>query len=136
MSLYSYKTSASGKNIGPWSTVLTLAEAKAIPDVTVSLGGRYYQDEQSAGVVALVSVPLPVFDRNLKGLAEKVEAEAVLAHVRGVAYSTAVDISLANVHPFQFPGAALALAHNGDLARFAELKPRLAAHVPAEIARP
>ena len=84
---------------------------------------------------AYASTELPVFDRNLKGLAEKVEAEAVLAHVRGVAYSTAVDISLANVHPFQFPGAALAMAHNGDLARFAELKPRLAAHVPAEIAR-
>jgi glutamine amidotransferase len=84
---------------------------------------------------AYASTELPVFDRNLKGLAEKVEAEAVLAHVRGVAYSTAVDISLANVHPFQFPGAALAMAHNGDLARFAELKPRLAAHVPPGIAR-
>lgn len=84
---------------------------------------------------AYASTELPVFDRNLKGLAEKVEAEAVLAHVRGVAYSTAVDISLANVHPFQFPGAALAMAHNGDLARFAELKPRLAAHVSPGIAR-
>lgn len=84
---------------------------------------------------AYASTELPVFDRNLKGLAEKVEAEAVIAHVRGVAYSTAVDISLANVHPFQFPGAALALAHNGDLARFAELKPRLAARVPPAIAR-
>lgn len=81
------------------------------------------------------STELPVFDRNLKGIAEKVEAEAVIAHVRGVAYSTAVDISLANVHPFQFPGAALAMAHNGDLARFAELKPRLAARVPPAIAR-
>jgi predicted glutamine amidotransferase len=81
------------------------------------------------------STELPVFDRNLKNLAEKVEAGAVLAHVRGVAYSTAVDISLANVHPFQFPGCALAMAHNGDLARFAELKPALAAHVPANLAR-
>jgi glutamine amidotransferase len=81
------------------------------------------------------STQLPVFDRNLKGLAEKIEADAVLAHVRGVAYSTAVDISLANVHPFQFPGVPLAMAHNGDLARFAELKPALAAHVPAALAR-
>ena len=46
------------------SAVLALAEARAIPDVTVSAGGRYYQDEQSGGVVALFSVPLPVFDRN------------------------------------------------------------------------
>lgn len=81
------------------------------------------------------STELPVFDRNLKNLAEKVEAGAVLAHVRGVAYSTAVDISLANVHPFQFPGTRLAMAHNGDLARFAELKPLLAPHVPPAIAR-
>jgi predicted glutamine amidotransferase len=81
------------------------------------------------------STALPVFDRNLKNLAEKVEAGVVLAHVRGVAYSTSADISLANVHPFQFPGVPLAMAHNGDLARFAELKPALAAHVPAGIAR-
>ena len=81
------------------------------------------------------STALPVFDRNLKGIAEKVEASAVLAHVRGVAYSTAVDISLANVHPFQFPGSPVAMAHNGDLARFAELKPALAAHVPPVLAR-
>ena len=52
---------------------------------------------------AYASTEFPVFDRNLKNLAEKVEADAVLAHVRGVAYSTSVDISLANVHPFQFP---------------------------------
>lgn len=81
------------------------------------------------------STDLPIFDRNLKGLAEKVAASSVLAHVRGVAYSTAVDITLANVHPFQFPGSPVAMAHNGDLARFAELKPALAAHVPAALAR-
>src|SRR4051812_7875422 len=78
---------------------------------------------------------LPVFDRNLKNLAGKVEAGCVLAHVRGVAYSTQVEISLQNVHPFQFPGIPLTLAHNGDLTRFAELRPRLAAHVRPEIAR-
>src|SRR5205085_9788874 len=84
---------------------------------------------------AYASDSLPVFDRNLKGLAEKVAAGCVLAHVRGVAYSTKVEISMQNVHPFQFPGTALTLAHNGDLARFAELRPRLAAHVRPEIAR-
>lgn len=81
------------------------------------------------------STTLPVFDRNLKGLAEKVSASAVLGHVRGVAYSTAAEVTPANVHPFQFPGAALALAHNGDLARFTELKPRLAARIPQELLR-
>src|SRR5439155_912929 len=62
------------------------------------------------------SPSLPVFDRNLKNLPEKVRAGCVLAHVRGVAYSTAVEISLQNVHPFQFDGLPWALAHNGDLA--------------------
>lgn len=78
------------------------------------------------------SPSLPIFDRNLKNLAEKVRASAVLAHVRGVAYSTTVDISLQNVHPFQFPGVPLTLAHNGDLNRMAEMKRHLAAHVRPE----
>jgi glutamine amidotransferase len=82
-----------------------------------------------------ISDSLPVFDRNLKALAAKVEADCVLAHVRGVAYSTQVEISLQNVHPFQFPGVPLALAHNGDLARFSEMRPLLAAHVRPELAR-
>ena len=75
------------------------------------------------------SSSLPVFDRNLKNLAEKVRATCVLGHVRGVAYSTNVDISLQNVHPFQFPGLPLTMAHNGDLARMAEMKPLLATQI-------
>jgi glutamine amidotransferase len=75
------------------------------------------------------SPSLPVFDRNLKSLAEKLRAGCVLAHVRGVAYSAAVEISLQNVHPFQFEGVPWALAHNGDLAGMDELKPELAVHV-------
>jgi glutamine amidotransferase len=78
------------------------------------------------------SPSLPVFDRNLKNLAEKVRAGCVLAHVRGVAYSTAVEISLQNVHPFQFEGLQWALAHNGDLAGLAEMKPHLAPHIQAD----
>ena len=80
------------------------------------------------------SQSLPVFDRNLKGLAEKIRAGCVLAHVRGVAYSTRVEISLQNVHPFHFAGVPLVLAHNGDLARFAEMKPLLLRHVDPEFA--
>jgi glutamine amidotransferase len=80
------------------------------------------------------SQSLPVFDRNLKGLAEKIRAGCVLAHVRGVAYSTRVEISLQNVHPFHFAGVPLVLAHNGDLARFGEMKPLLLRHVDPEFA--
>jgi glutamine amidotransferase len=75
------------------------------------------------------SPSLPVFDRNLKSLAEKVRAACALAHVRGVAYSAAVEISLQNVHPFQFEGLPWALAHNGDLVGMAEMKRELGAHI-------
>jgi predicted glutamine amidotransferase len=80
------------------------------------------------------STSLPVFDRNLKALAEKIRPTCVLAHVRGVTYSTEVEISLQNVHPFHFPGFKLALAHNGDLARMREMKPGLLPHIRPDIA--
>lgn len=78
------------------------------------------------------SPSLPIFDRNLKNLAEKVRAACVLGHVRGVAYSTTVDISLQNVHPFQFEGLPWCLAHNGDLAGIADMKRIFAQHVKRE----
>ncbi|MEX1074513.1 MAG: class II glutamine amidotransferase, partial [Burkholderiales bacterium] len=68
---------------------------------------------------AYASDSIPVFDRNLKGMAEKIRAGCVLAHVRGVPYNTKVEIATQNVHPFQFDRVPLVLAHNGDLARFA-----------------
>ncbi len=78
---------------------------------------------------------LAVFDRNLKGLAEKIAASCVLAHVRGVPYNTRVEIAVQNVHPFQFAGVPLTLAHNGDLVRFVEMKPFLTPHVKPEFAQ-
>jgi glutamine amidotransferase len=82
------------------------------------------------------SQQLPVFDRNLKSLAEKIRAGCLLAHVRGVSYSTRVEISLQNCHPFHFKDVPLVLAHNGDLARFGEMRPLLAPHIkPAILAQ-
>jgi glutamine amidotransferase len=78
---------------------------------------------------------LPVFDRNLKSLARKTRADCVLAHVRGVAYSTTVNISDQNCHPFHFPGTKVALAHNGDIYRIGEMKGSLRAHLKDEYAR-
>jgi glutamine amidotransferase len=78
------------------------------------------------------SQSLPVFDRNLQNLAQKIRPACVLAHVRGVAYSSRVEISLQNVHPFHFKDVPLVLAHNGDLADMARMKPLLAAHVKPE----
>jgi glutamine amidotransferase len=78
------------------------------------------------------SQSLPVFDRNLKNLAEKIRAGCLLAHVRGVAYDTRVEISQQNCHPFHFKNVPLVLAHNGDLARFAEMRPLLSPHLKPE----
>ena len=78
------------------------------------------------------SLSLPVFDRNLQNLAHKIRSTCLLAHVRGVAYSSRVEIALQNVHPFHFGDIPLVLAHNGDLAGIDRMKPLLAAHVRPE----
>lgn len=78
------------------------------------------------------STRLPVFDRNLKSLANKVRADCVLAHVRGVAYRTDVQVSEQNTHPFYYPGAPVALAHNGDLYRIDDIRHALYGYMRAE----
>ena len=81
------------------------------------------------------SPTLPVFDRNLKSFAQKTRAECVLAHVRGVAYSTTVNISDQNCHPFHFPGLQVAMAHNGDIYRIGEMKGSLQPHIKPQYLR-
>ena len=78
------------------------------------------------------SQSLPVFDRNLQNLALKTRPNCLLAHVRGVAYSSRVEISLQNVHPFHFKDVPLVMAHNGDMAEFARMKPLLLDHIKPE----
>lgn len=80
------------------------------------------------------STSLPVFDRNLKAPAEKIQPTCLLAHVRDVAYCTEVDSPLQNVHPFQYEGFKLALAHNGDLASMREMKPLLLQYLKQDVA--
>lgn len=78
---------------------------------------------------------LPIFDQNLKSLAEKIRVSCLLAHVRGVPSSTESIVSPKNNHPFCFPGCKIALAHNGDLYRFADMKADLAAHIDERVLR-
>lgn len=78
---------------------------------------------------------LPIFDRNLKNLANKIKAHCFLGHVRGVSWDSAVTIAEQNIHPFWYPGAKLVLAHNGDLYRFEEMRDDLRLHIRPEIAR-
>jgi glutamine amidotransferase len=81
------------------------------------------------------STSLPVFDRNLKSLSQKIRANCFLGHVRGVALNSDVSITDHNVHPFWYPGAKLAMAHNGDLFRFVEMRDELRPHISHAIAR-
>ncbi len=76
-----------------------------------------------------------LFDRNVKLLASKVAAHALLAHIRGVAYNSTVQINEQNVHPFKFDRVPLAMAHNGDLAGFREMRFDLVPHLRPEFAR-
>ncbi|MGA0533720.1 TolC family protein [Hansschlegelia sp. KR7-227] len=65
--------------------LLAAAQAKATPDVTAGVGWRRYREDRSNAVIASLSVPLPVFDRNQGGVIEagetlaKTEAERAAA---------------------------------------------------------
>jgi glutamine amidotransferase len=77
---------------------------------------------------------VPMFDRNLKALSEKVRAEALIAHVRGVVYEPSERVGPHNVHPFRFEGAPFALAQNGDLHDFGLMRFDLLEHIGPELA--
>jgi glutamine amidotransferase len=78
---------------------------------------------------------IPLYDRNLQALSRKVRANALVAHLRGIAPEAHAQISEQNLHPFMFEGVELALAHNGDLASFPEMRFDLLEHIRPAIAR-
>ena len=65
---------------------------------------------------------LPFYDENLRNLSAKILPHCILAHLRGVAYDVKHIVSIQNVHPFIFPGSNIALAHNGSLYDFVNMK--------------
>jgi glutamine amidotransferase len=78
---------------------------------------------------------LPVFDRNLRNLADKIAPTCLLAHVRGVTYSGDEVISQQNLHPFRYHDTKVTLAHNGHLREFWRMKYDLIAQVRPDLAR-
>jgi predicted glutamine amidotransferase len=78
---------------------------------------------------------LPAFDPNLRALARKVRAGCVLAHVRGVQFGEGPLVGPQFLHPFLYPNMRVALAHNGDLHRFSEMRPHLQRHLSPEVSR-
>jgi glutamine amidotransferase len=81
------------------------------------------------------SPQVAVFDRNLRNLARKIQTSAFVAHLRGVTYESGVEISERNVHPFHFEEHRLAVAHNGELASFLEMRFDLLEHIRPSVAR-
>jgi glutamine amidotransferase len=78
---------------------------------------------------------LPFYDRNLRALSRKARASALIAHVRGVVLSDREVVNEQNVHPFRYEDVPVALAMNGDLDRFAEIRWELPPLIPNEIGR-
>ncbi len=78
---------------------------------------------------------LPFFDRNLRALSRKARATALLGHVRGVLLSDREVVNEQNVHPFRYDGVPIALAMNGDLDRFSEMRADVSELVAPSIGR-
>jgi glutamine amidotransferase len=76
---------------------------------------------------------LPAFDRNLHGLAGKLEPTCAIAHVRGVTYADRELVGSSNLHPFRFHGAKVALAHNGHLREFGRMRYDLVDQIRPEL---
>lgn len=81
------------------------------------------------------STQLPIYDRNLRALAAKLRATCLLGHLRGVPYQVSSIINEQNLHPFLFDNTRLAMAHNGQLARFDEMKFALLRHIKPQLAQ-
>jgi glutamine amidotransferase len=78
---------------------------------------------------------LPSFDRNLRSISSKLASTCLVAHVRGVTYSDEAVVADTNLHPFQFVGARVVLAHNGHLRQFPRMRYSLVDHVRPELAQ-
>ena len=92
--------------------------------------GSIYEDEP----YTYKSIELPMYDRTLMGLTKKLKANCVLGHIRATVYGNLSLVNTTNVHPFQFTGTKIALAHNGGLTDFPKMKFALAAKCKPEIA--
>ena len=75
---------------------------------------------------------LPFYDPNLRNLAQKISPHCFLAHLRGVPYQEEQVVANQNVHPFMFPETNIALAHNGSLHDFENIRYSLLSYIKDE----
>ncbi len=86
----------SNPDLARWVTVgerreaeLDLARARAIPDLTVTLGARNMRDSNNNAMVAGIEIPLPIFDRNQGGVGE---ARANISKARAQRVSARIEL--------------------------------------------
>jgi len=80
--------------------ILSLAEAKRVPDVTVGVGWRSGRSLDEQAAVASITVPLQIFDRNQGGIAEaaaislgsKVQSETLPVRMRATVFELFQEI--------------------------------------------
>ncbi|MDT8443447.1 MAG: TolC family protein [Desulfuromonadales bacterium] len=80
-----WKTEAQQRNAR-----LALERAEAIPDLTLFAGGRNIQETGDNALVAGISIPLPLFDRNQGGIAAARAARSKAREEGRAAYNQAV----------------------------------------------
>lgn len=78
---------------------------------------------------------MPNYDRNLRSMCRKLAPTCLLAHVRGVPWTTGAVISELNLHPFRFGAAKVVMAHNGHLRDFETMRFDLLEHMRPELSR-
>jgi glutamine amidotransferase len=78
---------------------------------------------------------LPGFDPNLRNLAGKLAPTCLVAHVRAVLDADHESVAQSNLHPFHFRDTRVALAHNGHLREFANMRYDLVHHIRPDLAQ-
>ena len=75
--------------------VVDLERSFRVPDLTVRLGSRWFQETGQSAWIAGVSLPIPIFDRN-QGLREASELELERTRADGQAVRIALEAKLAS----------------------------------------
>ena len=73
------------------------------------------------------------YDKNLHNICRKLRTNSLLAHIRATGYSHSSSVTDDNCHPFIYPELKLALAHNGGLPGWRDLRRELLAACRPEI---
>ena len=61
------------------------------------------------------SKTLPFYDTNFEMQTKMIDSDCFISHIRGGGLNTGVVLNDSNAHPFFYPDAPIALAHNGGL---------------------